>query len=216
LAVAIECYNVVILKSALEKRFPGGVDGFARQDLINLTEDDHLVRVGYMASDEADGFVSELQKAGLRYFGLAADSDLAIVVEEDDTVPPWLCCGRVDGHRACWARDHPPGKLAWPEPGFLLHCPHSVYQAFPDLARRCGAELREVTVAESEWSAILSCVRGEAELTIFVVDSHEAGGLVCLLGRRDLTRRRQFDLDVALNRDLATALLQAGAGGRVY
>jgi hypothetical protein len=214
LAVAIGCVNVIIRKSALEGRYPGGVDAFARQDLINLTEDDHLVRVGYMSGAEAASFVAELKQAGLRYFGPNADSDLAIVVEEDDAIPPWLTCGRVNGHRSCWASDYPPGKLAWPEPGFIVRCPRSVYQALPDLVRQCGAQLCDVSLAAPEWSAKLRCVRGEAELTIFVAGDHEGNGPVGLLARRDLSRRRQFELDVALNHDLASLLLRAGAEGR--
>lgn len=217
LAVAIEFVNVIIRKSALERRFPGGVDAFARQPLINLTEDDHLLRIGFMATDEAASFVSDLQKAGLQYLGPKAASDLAIVIEEDDLVPPWLCVGRVDGYRACWASDYLPGKLAWPEPGFLVRCPRSVYQAFPDLVRQCGAELRAVAVTEPGWSvddSKLCCVRGEAELTIYVIGDRRGDGPVGLLARRDLSRRRQFDLDVALNRDLASVLLKAGAEGR--
>ena len=46
LALAIEFVNVIVRKSAVERCFPGGLDGFARQDLANLTEDEHLVRVG--------------------------------------------------------------------------------------------------------------------------------------------------------------------------
>lgn len=79
MAVAIEFVNVIVRKSAVESCFPGGLDGFARQDLCNLTEDEHLLRVGFMSGSEASDFVSELEAAGLRYVGPVAESDIAVV-----------------------------------------------------------------------------------------------------------------------------------------
>jgi hypothetical protein len=214
LAVAIEFVNVIVQKIAVEHRFPGGLDGFARQDLANLTEDDHLLRVGFMSGSDAFGFVSELQVAGLRYLELDAASDIA-VVWEGSAVPPWLSVGSVNGCRACWASEYPPGELVWPEPGFLLRCPRAVYGALAELVHQYGAEVREVASrAEPESLGELRCVRGDAEIIIVVVGEREGGSPVALWGRRQLARRRQFHADVALIRDLVSALIQAGAQDR--
>ena len=162
MAVAIEFVNVIVRKSAVERCFPGGLDGFARQDLANLTEDDHLLRVGFMSGGEAFRFASELEPAGLRYLELDAASDIA-VVWSGSAVPPWLSVGTVNGYPACWASDHPVGELTWPEPGFLLRCPRAVYNSLPVVVRQCGAEVHEaVSGVEPGYLANLRCVRGDA------------------------------------------------------
>src|SRR5262249_30380298 len=134
LALYIECFNVIVRKPAVERDFPGGLDGFARQHLPNLAEDNHLLRVGFMSGSEASECISELEVAGLD-----AGSDIAVVVEVDRPLPPWLRAGRIDGHRACWASGHPPGELIWPEPGFLLRCPQAVCESLAEVVGRCGA-----------------------------------------------------------------------------
>jgi hypothetical protein len=214
LAVAIEFVNMIVRKSAIERCFPGGLDGFARQDLGNLTEDDHLLRVGFMSTRDAVGFVSELEAAGLRYLGLEPDSDIAVVVGTDGTTPPWLCVGAVNGYPACWASGHPPGEVAWPEPSFLLRCPRPVYDALPEVARECGAALQEVAVEAAEGVlAQRRCVRGQAEVLIDAFGERQGDSPVGLWGRHQLMRRRQRREDGALLRDLVAALIRAGAEG---
>jgi hypothetical protein len=211
-AVAIEFVNVIIRKSAVERCFPGGVDGFVRQDLSNLTEDDHLIRVGFMSTAEALDFVSELDAVGLRYRGPEAGSDVAVVVGDDSALPPWLSVGDVGGYRACWASDHPRGELVWAEPGFLLRCPRAVYDSLAEVVRRCGAEVQEVAnEVEPGTLAGLRCTRGDAEISIDVFGERGGDSPVGLWGCRQLTRRRQFSADVALIRDLVAVLVEAGA-----
>jgi hypothetical protein len=211
LAVALEFVNVIVRKAAVERSFPGGMDGFARQDLPNLIEDDHLLRVGFMSGREAFEFVSQLGAAGLCYAESDASSDIA-VVWDGGTFPPWLAAGAIGGHWACWASDHAAGELAWPEPGFLLRCPRQVYQALPELARQCGAEVHQAASrAEPGLLAKLHCVRGVAKITIDAVGERGEDSAVGLMGWRQLPRRAQFPADVALIRDLVAVLRQAGA-----
>jgi hypothetical protein len=209
LAVAIEFVSVIIRKPAVERYFPGGLDGFARQDLANLTEDDHLLRVGFMSTADALAFVSELEAVGLRGSCLA---DLAVIVGSDSGAPPWLSVGTVNGYAACWDSRHPAGELAWPEPGFLLRCPRSVYDSLSEIMCQCGAELHDATTSlESGVLARQRCVRGEAEMILEVFGGPQDGSPVALWGRRQLERRRQFHADVALIHDLVEVLMRAGA-----
>jgi hypothetical protein len=211
LAVAIEFVNVIVRKSAVELSFPGGLDGFARQDIPNLTEDAHLLRVGFMGGSDAFGFVSELQAAGLRYLEMDAASDIA-VIWSGSAVPPWLSVGAVNGYSACWASDHPVGELAWSEPGFLLRCPRAVYNSLAQIVGQCGAEaVAAESGTEPGYLARLRCVRGGAEIEVDVVGERDSDSPVGLWGRRQLARRSQFRADVALIRDLVAALLRAGA-----
>lgn len=211
MAVALESVNVIARKAAVERAFPGGTDGFARQDLPNLTEDDHLVRVGFMSGGEASRFVSALEAAGLRYAGAEPGGDIAVVWDGGD-LPPWLAAGAVGGRWGCWASDHPAGELARPEPGFLLRCPRPVFHALPDLVGRCGAELVPAADgAEPGLLARLLCVRGEAEIPIEAVGEVDGDSPAGLAGWRRFTRRTHLAADVALIRDLVATLQLAGA-----
>jgi len=212
LAVALECINVIVRKAAVERRFPGGLDGFARHELIGVTlaEDDHLMRVGFMSGSDAFRFVTELEAAGLLYREEDDSSDVAVVVSGGDA-PPWLAVGDVNGSPACWASDHPAGELARPEPGFLLRCPRGVYDSLAEVVGNCGAEVQEVA-PEPGYLAGYRCTRGEAEITILVAGEQE-GAVVGLGGWRQMERRSQFHADVALIRDLEAALIHNGAEG---
>jgi hypothetical protein len=210
-AVGIEFVNVIVRKAAVERSFPGGLDGFARQGLPNLTEDAHLLRVGFMSGGEAFEFVSELEAAGLCCTESNPGSDIA-VVWDGSPLPRWLAVGAVGGHWACWASDHPPGELALPEPGFLLRCPRRVYQSLPEVVRRCGAEVHQAAGgAEPGALAKLRCVREDAEITIDAVGESGGDSPVGLMGWRQIARRAQFPVDVALIRDVVAILRQAGA-----
>jgi len=213
LAVALEFVNVIVRKVVVERSFPGGLDGFARLGHPNLTEDDLLLRVGFMSGGDALRLVSELEAAGLRHDESDAGADIA-VIWGGSPVPPWLTVGAVGGHWACWASGHPPGELALPEPGFLLRCPRPVYHSLPEVLRRCGIEAHTAPgEAEPALLAKVRCVRGEAEITIDVVGESEGTSPVGLWGWRQPARRAQFRSDVALIRDLVAALRQAGAEG---
>jgi hypothetical protein len=211
-AITIEFVNVIIRKSAVERCFPGGLDAFARQDLANLAEDNYLLRVGFMSTGDALGFVADLERAGLRYLGLEDDSDIAVLVGSESAVPAWLSVGLVNGCLACWASCHPTGDVAGPEPGFVLRCPRPVYDSLSEVVRRCGAEVHEATTeVDPADIAPLRCVRGDAEIMIDVVGKREDDSLVGLWGRRSTARRKEFHADVALIRDLVAVLVQAGA-----
>jgi hypothetical protein len=218
MAIALEFVTVIVRKAAIERVFSGGLDGFARQDLTNLAEDEHLMRVGFMSTSEALEFVTQLEAAGLTYRGQEDDSDIAVIVGSDGPMPPWLSAGAIDGHPACWASSHRPGDIAWPEPGFLLRCPRVAYDSLPEVASRCGAEVQEVRASVEEGAfAKVRCTRGEAEIMIDVIGERLADSPVGLWGglwgHRQLARRKQYHADVALIHDFMAALVQEGAEG---
>jgi hypothetical protein len=208
LALPLEFVNVIVRKPAVERNFPGGLDGFARQELSNLAEDEHLLRVGFMSGSDAYNFVDELETAGLRFVEAAPESDIAVVVDSSSPAPPWLSLGHVDGYHACWGSGHPPGKIVWPEPGFLLRCPSAVCESLAEIVGQCGAELQDVKTREAVAGlSRMRCVRGEAEIVIEAIGVPPVG----LWGQRQLWRRKRYHVDVALISDLELALVQAGA-----
>jgi hypothetical protein len=206
MAIQIEFSNVILRKSAVERRFPGGLDGFAGQDLPNLTEDDYLLRVGFMSTYEAHMLVERVESAWLR----AEDGvEAAIaIVQGGDQVPSWLEVGVIDDTYCCWLREQLPGEVARPEPGFVLLLPFTVQADLNDIVRRCGAELKRVEAGPEHDRR--RCSRGDAALWLDVIENRPSGGHL-LLGQRLISRRRQFGADVALLRDLVSALEEAGA-----
>jgi hypothetical protein len=193
LAVPIEFANVIVRKAAVERIFSGGLDAFARQDMINNTfsEDDHLLRVSFMSTGEALAFASIIEAAGLRFLGPEAESDIACFDGRRDAIPIWLSVGSIDGHFACWANAYPVGELVRPEPGFMLRCPWSVYISLTEVVRECQAKIHQLTT-DPEDLATFRCTRGDAEITIHVFGESDGTSLLGLFGWRQMARRSQF------------------------
>jgi hypothetical protein len=214
LAIALQFVNVIVRRSAIERQYPGGLDGFARQDLANHLEDEYLVRVGFMSTRDADGFVNELEAAGLRCSN-QGESDVAIWHGFGGAPPPWLTVGECEGREACWLSDGPPGKLVDLDPLMLLRLPAAAFPSLADVVRVLreeGAEVRERSVLlEGKAATILDCARGDARIEVEVIQDTDSGRPAGLWGRRDLSRRTSIEVDQMLMRDLTSALVRGGA-----
>lgn len=212
LAIVIEFVNVIVRKSSVEDKYPGGLDQFVRQELCNYVEDEHLVRVGFMSGRDAFGFVKEMEVAGLRYSDDPL-SDIAVITRSDPAVPSWLTVGECEGYSACWLGGNPPGKLVELDPGMLLRC--RAFATVGEIVRvlgRAHAEVRERTgAAECSDSIVLECERGAARIEVEVLKDANSGRPVGVWGRRDLKRRTCFAGDIELMKDLTSALRNAGA-----
>src|SRR5262245_3429640 len=119
LAVAIEFVNVIIRKSAVAQKYPGGLDGLAQLDLANYLEDDHLVRIGFMSTHEAIAFAERIEAAGPG-FSMGSESDIAVITSFDEVTPAWLSVGECEGRGACWLGANSPGKLIDIDPCMML------------------------------------------------------------------------------------------------
>lgn len=203
MAVEIEFVNVILRKSAVEAKFPGGLDGFVRQGLANYVEDEHILRVGFMSTSDAYGFVEKLHRAGLRDLDEVAP-DLAVI--SDDEVPAWLTVGKHEGRAACWLSDRPPGKVIGLDRGMMLRC--RAFGTIPEimgLLSRCGAEVREPEPQVDAETVLLECERGAARCEVEIFMDFD-GRPIGVVGQRDISRRSSFEVDVALMRDLTSAL----------
>jgi hypothetical protein len=212
LAVAIEFVNVIVRKSAAEKRYPGGLDGLARSDLANYLEEEHLVRVGFMSTREAFGFAEQLETAGLR-FSDDGESDIAVITWGEAVMPPWLSLGECDGRGACWLRDSAPGKLVDVDPCMLLRWAAPILPSVEDVVgtlRRVGADVRGRGLnTEEQGTVLLDCSRDGAQIDVEVFTYPDIGRFG-VWGRRNLARRTSIEADQALMRDLTAALMSAG------
>ncbi len=119
MSVLLEAINVVSLRSSVEAKYPGGLPAFER-DCPNQTycADDNLVRVGFMAPADVEGFVRVLASMGLVHMHGGKCVDLVVVDEHRGPTTPcdWIDGGRhPDGYSAAWLRDTIPGWFATPK-----------------------------------------------------------------------------------------------------
>lgn len=120
MSVVIEMLNVVVRRSSIEAKYPGGFAAFeANCPNFTLSADEHLARVGFMGPWDVESFLAELEQAGLTF--LENDTAVDIVVlehfEGPTTACAWIDWGSVpDGHLAAWLRGTAPGPIAIPKP----------------------------------------------------------------------------------------------------
>jgi len=131
MSVVIECVNVVVRRSEIEHRFPGGMAGYeAACPNQTFCADQELARVGFMAPRDVETFLLRvLCPAGLascpsgRAEGIEIEAASVAVVEQGrgSWYPEhslWLRYAvRRDGVALCWLDGKPQGKLAAP-PGW--------------------------------------------------------------------------------------------------
>jgi hypothetical protein len=208
-AVGIEFVNVIVRKSAVERKYPGGLDGFVRQDLANYVEDEHILRVGFMSTRDALGFAETLEQVGLHHSN-DPSSEVGVVIWDDPATPSWLAVGVLEGRPACWVRAEPPGRLVDLDPGMLLRCrSYGTVEEIIRVFQTCGAEVKERVPPPGTETLLFDCERGDASLQVEVFVDPVAGRPIGVYGHRDLARRASIVADVSLMRDLSSALERA-------
>ena len=114
MAIELECVSVIVRIRAIEERYPGGLTAY-RDDCPNNSylQDDHLTRVGFMSTAEADQYLGEVAAEGLRVTNDPSTSDALMVCNSREPIArcDWLVIGEHDGVTACWLNGSPPGQL---------------------------------------------------------------------------------------------------------
>jgi len=122
MSVLVEAISVIVKKRALEERFPGGSDGFVT-NVPNQTycDDGNLVRVGFMAPQDVQDFIGQLEACGLVYLQDGRPEDIVVV---DQLRGPMVECEWVQLARlhnddgsivvACLVDDENPEQVAVP------------------------------------------------------------------------------------------------------
>lgn len=116
-SVLLECSNVIVRRSAVERSYPGGLGQFGRDvPDASYCADQHLVRVGFMASWDAEAFVEKLVERGFR-FSTDDDSDICVADGPWPTSPcRWLHFEPDNAAQGrCWWAGDEPGELAVPQ-----------------------------------------------------------------------------------------------------
>jgi hypothetical protein len=100
MAVLVEGISVIIKRSVIEEKFPGGWEAFV-EDVPNRTlcADDELARVGFMAPLDAEEYVQHLINNGFEYLseGMAVDLVVADQLRGLATECDWCEFGQTSG-----------------------------------------------------------------------------------------------------------------------
>ncbi|WP_090140683.1 hypothetical protein [Limnohabitans sp. DM1] len=93
MAVLVEGISVIVRIDAIDTLLHGGWDHFLT--LVpndTLCHDDHLARVGFMASADVERFVIELQSCGLKFIDAGKAVHMVVVDQHQGTTVPanWL------------------------------------------------------------------------------------------------------------------------------
>jgi len=106
MSVLAEAISVVILRSVVEKRYPGGVRALAGEcGSETFCADAHLLRVGFYSLEAAAFLAALLEASGLERARHGVAADFVLI---DQNVGPltqclWLEFGRErDGTPVCW------------------------------------------------------------------------------------------------------------------
>ena len=127
MAVLIECTTVVIVKSSLERRFPGGLVGFEKH-APNATShsDGKLVAVSFMVPQDAQVFIGTLAEYGFANPWNSRSEDIVIVDPSAGLLTPcdWLKAdlrllngpdGKPFAVTLAWLGDEEPTTFAAPQ-----------------------------------------------------------------------------------------------------
>ena len=163
MSVLIECFNVIVMREAAERQFPGGLEAYRRACLdLNSTfcADGHLTRIGFMARRDVRAFAQHV--LSVANLGGEAEGDSfwidgrSVAVVEQFTGPweepdhGWLECREgPQGVCWCWLKGTEPGAMATP-PGWYPD--PTMVQLDPTVAR-ANARAEEGTKTIRLWHA---------------------------------------------------------------
>jgi hypothetical protein len=116
--VIAEALSVVVRRSTLEDKYPGGFEGY-RDACPNLTfcADDHLTRVGFQTPGDVAGWRAHLERLGFLILDGDRFADFAIVDQRTGPTAPcdWLAWSPGEGaYSVMWLAGTPAGDLAHP------------------------------------------------------------------------------------------------------
>jgi hypothetical protein len=119
MSVLVEAISVIVRRSSVESRYPGGNAQYER-DCPNRTfcADEHLTRVGFMAPLDVKSFVEQLGKLGFVHVRDGKAIDIAVVDQMHGPTAEcdWLEAGKhPDGYAAAWLAGTLPGGFCHPE-----------------------------------------------------------------------------------------------------
>lgn len=211
MAVEVEFANVIIRKTALDTKYPGGLDAFAMTELPNYIEDDHLVRVGFMSTGAAYDLAGGLAQHGLS-FDDSKQSEIAVV--QLNSCPDWLTIGQLQDTAGCWLAGSDPGPLVRCTNGFLLRCPRDLFGDLESVLESIGIAVNRLEPPPDDQKDFIQVVhfsRENALIAANVIGEKSGCNPVGLWASRDLSRRQHCADDIEFAEEIKSVLLEHGA-----
>lgn len=118
MSVLAEAISVIVPRSVLDAKYPGGLAGYAA-DCPNKTfcTDEHLTRVGFMSPVDVQAYIRRLESHGFIYLRGGKAIDLCVVDQHRGPVTPceWIEGGKhPDGYTAVWRAGADPSTMYAP------------------------------------------------------------------------------------------------------
>lgn len=83
MAVLVEAISVIVKRSSIAEKYPGGWDAFVEAvPNRTLCADAEIARVGFMAPDDTEGFCNQLDLCGLAYVENGEAQDLVVADQQ--------------------------------------------------------------------------------------------------------------------------------------
>lgn len=118
MSVLAEALSVLVENAVLAQRYPGGVEGFARDcPRASFCSDGRISRAGFLSPRDTRFFLGLLEACGLHWAGGAHAPEVALVDQNVGLLHPclWVEFGHArDGIPSCWHAAHRPGRLVVP------------------------------------------------------------------------------------------------------
>lgn len=202
MAVILEFANVILRKRAVDDALPGGTNALVGFGIPNISEDDHLLRVGFMATAEAERLIEMVVDRGFPTERLR--ENVSIIQWSVLPYPGWLEVGVVDNLPACWLAGIPPGRVA-------SHVHSAVVSFTGPNSVDILAALRESCVLRSvprPGAEAFVAERGDACIELAVIARDD--GLLVVLIDRVIARRPLWTVDAQLFEDVTARLIARG------
>lgn len=199
-ALEIEFVNVIVLKEWIESSYPGGMDAYVRNAPTQCLEDEHLTRVGFMSTYEAEDWFLE---SGL-------DPASSVILCSNDEPPEWLQIGLHQGRGAVWKTGCEPGDLVGFEPlglrflSELLSQPGWLEQVIASVGAQRVTPLLPPELDPQ--NPVVACQRGLARVEFEIIGGSGIWWVFLPTGRR-----QNAAAEMLLTRDLRESFLRAGA-----
>jgi len=98
-AILVEAISVVVKRSVIDSKFPGGWEALVEScPNQTLCADSHLARVGFMSPDDVESYVKQLEKQGVVYLQDNQAIDMVVVDQQSGPTAncKWLLFGHVN------------------------------------------------------------------------------------------------------------------------
>ncbi|MCO6010546.1 hypothetical protein NE236_36870 [Actinoallomurus purpureus] len=199
MALGVEFASVIVRTADADRTLPGGLDEFAPTQ-PNYIEDEHLFRVGFMSTREADELIDHLLSLGLPGKAVTAE-------QMNKPLPPWLQRDEVNGLRAVWLAGENRGELVPPLQSILLRGPLRLRDTITSMHADGEISIRRMPPGE-HGNDRLEIAQADALVDLDILQTADSDTIALQAIRRQ-ERNRHCRADIELLKWLKTALHNA-------